>query len=157
MNAKHSSRSPVSHPCLHCGLLDNVFQPLLMVPGRLGPSTFFLFPFLWNKEVQGAICGKRTQNGTRKGFKKKQPSHRYWVPLQHQLLGSPHLLLLHLSTDRLFGLVGQLTARRQARIPDHLFNPPEKDQRPKTEFWKCATKSFDLLASKHRCGRWNTK
>lgn len=63
-------------------------------------------------------------------------SHRYRVPLQHQLLGSPHLLLLHLPADRLFGLVGQLTARRQARISDYLFNPSEKDQRPKNQLQK---------------------
>lgn len=61
----------------------------------------------------------------------KWAPHRYRVPLQHQLLGSPHLLLLHLPADRLFGLVGQLTARRQAWIPDHLFDPPEKERRLK--------------------------
>lgn len=51
-------------------------------------------------------------------------SHRCRVSLQHQLLSSPHLLLLHLSADGLFGLIGQLTARRQARIPHHLLNTP---------------------------------
>lgn len=62
-----------------------------------------------------------------------QQSHRNGVPLQDQLLGSPHLLLLHLPADRLLGLVGQLTARRQARIPDHLLNPTEKTEKAETK------------------------
>lgn len=53
-------------------------------------------------------------------------SHRHGVPLQHQLLGSPHLLLLHLSADCLLGLIGQLTARGQAWIPNHILNAPEQ-------------------------------
>lgn len=75
---------------------------------------------------------------------KTAASHRHRVPLQHQLLGSPHLLLLHLPADRLFGLVGQLTARGQARVPDYLFNPPEKDRRPKTELQKQKKKNAPL-------------
>lgn len=35
-----------SHPCLHCGLFDNVLQPLLMVPGRFGSSALFFILFL---------------------------------------------------------------------------------------------------------------
>lgn len=51
-------------------------------------------------------------------------SHRCRVPQQDQVLGSPHLLLLHLSADGLFGLVGQLTAGRQAGVPHHLLHAP---------------------------------
>lgn len=87
----------------------------------------------------------------------KWASHRYWVPLQHQLLGSPHLLLLHLPADRLFGLVGQLTARRQAWIPDHLFNPAEKQQRHKVSCKKRTTKPSVPVTSEHRGGWQNTK
>lgn len=51
-------------------------------------------------------------------------SHPCGVSLQDQLLGSPHLLLLHLSADGLFGLICQLTAGRQAGIPRHFLNTP---------------------------------
>lgn len=51
-------------------------------------------------------------------------SHPCGVSLQDQLLGSPHLLLLHLSADGLFGLIRQLTAGRQAGIPHHFLNTP---------------------------------
>lgn len=95
-----------------------------------GPALFFFSSRFYDTK------GFRTQSVTRRTtMRPPRPKmlrsifgpHRYRVPQQHQLLGSPHLLLLHLPADRLFGLVGQLTARRQAWIPDHLFNPPEKE------------------------------
>lgn len=51
-------------------------------------------------------------------------SHRCRVSLQDELLGSPHLLLLHLPADGLFGLIRQLTTGREAGIPHHLLNTP---------------------------------
>lgn len=45
LQAAHKTGS-VPHPALHCGLFDNVLQPLLMVPHHFGTGALFFFLFL---------------------------------------------------------------------------------------------------------------
>lgn len=49
LQAPHKNTS-VSHPALHCGLFDNVLQPLLMVPHRFGAGALFFFLLLLHRQ-----------------------------------------------------------------------------------------------------------
>lgn len=117
----------VSHPGFHCGLFHNVLQPLLMVPCWFRTSALFFFLFLHHTDTVDYKYNRlmpQTHTWCHIKAAVHLKSHRCRVSLQHQLLGSPHLLLLHLPADGLFGLIRELTAQGQAGIPHHLLNTP---------------------------------
>lgn len=149
----------VPHPCLHCGLLDNVLQPLLMVSGGLGPRTFlFLLPFLRHKGIQDTICGTQ---GRLWGRQDQRCCEAGASPPQ----GSAAASVARLSSSSpapspCWSSVWPGRSADGAAAGLDTWQPPQpawKRVGTQTDLQKHTTKSFGPVMSEHRGGGWNTK